>query len=78
VIHFDWLCSNNDQDNDRSMVRAFIVIEKYIHTSPIHLLHIFILSSFKFSIEFVGPNVGPINLMVNLKMKCIYIIYLSH
>jgi hypothetical protein len=45
-----------------------------------HLIYIFIQLSFKFTIEFVRINVGLINLIVNLKIKCIenvfiYIIY---
>jgi hypothetical protein len=42
----------------------------------IHLLHISIQSSFQYIIEFVGPNVGPINLMVNLKMRCVKDVYI--
>jgi len=37
----------------------------------IHLIYIFILLSYKFIIEFVEPNVCPINLMLDLKMRCI-------
>jgi len=35
-----------------------------------HFLYIYIQSSFKFTIEFVGPNVDPINPKVDKKKKC--------
>jgi hypothetical protein len=36
-----------------------------------HLIHIFIQPSFKTIIEFVKINIDVINLIVNLKIKCI-------
>jgi hypothetical protein len=45
-----------------------ILLREIIH---IHFLHIFIQSNFKFTIEFVRPNTGLINSILNLKMKCI-------
>jgi hypothetical protein len=42
---------------------------------PLHMSHthlrFFIQQSFKSTIEFVGPNVGSINQMVDLKMRCV-------
>jgi hypothetical protein len=39
------------------------------HSFPNHFLFISIQLSFKFNIRFVGPTLGPTNLIVNLKMK---------
>jgi hypothetical protein len=40
------------------------------------LLHIFIWPSFKSTIEFVKPSMNLINRMVNLKIKCIKIVFI--
>jgi hypothetical protein len=51
---------------------ALVWLRHYIHS-----IHIFVQQSFKSMIEFVGPNVGPIIPMVDLKMRCVrYIIYI--
>jgi hypothetical protein len=47
-----------------------------IHMHPLHIfLHIFIQPNFKSTIEFVGSTLVPTNLIMNLKMRCIFIIF---
>jgi hypothetical protein len=43
----------------------------------IHSLHISIQQSFKSTIKFVGPTLGLINSMGDLKMRCVWYIFIS-
>jgi hypothetical protein len=42
----------------------------------IHFSHIFIQLSIKSTIKFVRPTLGSLNLMVDLKMKCVENIFI--